>query len=59
MGRKPVGKRAMTPAERQARRRKRLRKERSVEVRRRKRLKRDPEQALCYLRVGAVEECHP
>lgn len=31
MGRKPIGKRAMTPAERQARRRKRLRKERSVQ----------------------------
>ena len=49
MGRKPVGKRAMTPAERQARRRKRLRKERSVEVRRRKRLMREEKIALAHI----------
>ena len=48
MGRKPVGKRAMTPAERQARRRKRLRKEHSVEVRRRKRLMREEKIALAH-----------
>ena len=49
MGRKPVGKRAMTPAERQARRRKRLRKERSVEVRRRDRLMRREKNALAHI----------
>lgn len=39
----------MTPAERQARRRKRLRKERSVEVRRLERLLRRERNALAYI----------
>ena len=38
LGRKPIGERAMTPAERQARRRKRLCEERAVETKRSKRL---------------------
>ena len=51
MGRKPVGKRAMTPAERQARRRKRLRKERSVEVRHREGLIRREKRALAHIYI--------
>ena len=38
LGRKPIGKRAMTPAERQTRRRKKLREERAAEVQRSKQL---------------------
>lgn len=48
MGRKPIGKRAMTPAERQRRRRKKLKRERSAEARRKERLRRRDEHALEY-----------
>ena len=48
MGRNPTGKKPMTPAERQRRRRARLKKERSAEVRKKLAAKRRDESALLY-----------
>ena len=48
MGRNPIGKKPMTPAERQRRRRVRLKKERSAEVRKKLAAKRRDERALSY-----------
>ena len=48
MGRKPIGKKQMTPAERQRRRRKRLKTERSAEVRKKLAAKARDERALQY-----------
>ena len=48
MGRKPIGKKPMTPAERQRRRRKRLKTERSAEVRKKLAGKARDERALSY-----------
>ncbi len=48
MGRKPIGKKPMTPAERQRRRRKRLKTERSTEVRKKLAAKARDERALQY-----------
>ena len=49
MGRPPIGKKAMTPAERQARRRKRLDKEAGAAVAKAKRAKRLAEEAERYI----------
>ena len=48
MGRKPIGKKPMTPAERQRRRRKRLKTERSAEVRKKLAGRARDERALSY-----------
>ncbi len=48
MGRKPIGKKPMTPAERQRRHRKRLKTERSAEVRKKLAAKARDERALQY-----------
>ncbi len=48
MGRKPIGKNPMTPAERQRRRRKRLKTERNAEVRKKLAGKARDERALAY-----------
>ena len=48
MGRKTIGKKPMTPAERQRRRRKRLKTERSAEVRKKLAAKARDERALQY-----------
>ncbi len=49
MGRKPIGKKPMTPAERQRRRRKRLKADRSDEVRKKSAAKARDERALQYI----------
>ncbi len=49
MGRKPIGKKPMTSAERQRRRRKRLKTERSDEVRKKSAAKARDERALAYI----------
>ncbi len=48
MGRKPIGKKPMTSAERQRRRRKRLKADRSAEVRKKMAAKANEERALAY-----------
>ncbi len=49
MGRKPIGKKPMTPAERQRRHRKRLKTKRSTEVRKKLAAKARDERALLYV----------
>ena len=49
MGRNPIGKKPMTPAERQRRRRKRLKANRSDEVRKKSAAKAREERALAYI----------